>query len=236
MVGDKVTLDVCEVVDHYGDTIVRAAYDGGADNTAVHLCSTVSDGSPCNVVFNPVTARPSRAATGSNLVGRVCVINAPTGAPIFGHHAGHVGWAYLVNRNTGEWEFGANEGPLDLPLDDHSKTWFATGTEQQMEAAFAGAWPGTGSDPKFDHGPGYYKYIRCESLGVNHAKAAFGTVVKQQGELYVPATSDCLSDVVNVIRIYSGHTAGLPSDVAHPFPNSYFKNELPNFEPILRLR
>ena len=33
MVGDKVTLDVREVVDHYGDTIVRAAYDGQYDKT-----------------------------------------------------------------------------------------------------------------------------------------------------------------------------------------------------------
>jgi hypothetical protein len=33
MVGDKVTLDVREVVDHYGDTIVRAAYDGEYDKT-----------------------------------------------------------------------------------------------------------------------------------------------------------------------------------------------------------
>ena len=31
MVGDKVTLDVQEVVDHYGDIIVRAAYDGEYD-------------------------------------------------------------------------------------------------------------------------------------------------------------------------------------------------------------
>src|ERR1700689_4824602 len=31
MVGDKVTLEVREVVDHYGDTIVRAAYDGEYD-------------------------------------------------------------------------------------------------------------------------------------------------------------------------------------------------------------
>lgn len=28
IVGDKVTIDVREVVDNYGDTIVRAAYDG----------------------------------------------------------------------------------------------------------------------------------------------------------------------------------------------------------------
>jgi hypothetical protein len=33
MVGDKVTLDVQEVVDHYGDIIVRAAYDGEFDKT-----------------------------------------------------------------------------------------------------------------------------------------------------------------------------------------------------------
>ena len=33
MVGDKVTLDVQEVVDHCGDIIVRAAYDGEYDKT-----------------------------------------------------------------------------------------------------------------------------------------------------------------------------------------------------------
>ncbi|MGA2970530.1 MAG: nuclear transport factor 2 family protein [Acidimicrobiales bacterium] len=33
MVGDRVTLDVREVVDHYGDTIVRAKYDGDFDKT-----------------------------------------------------------------------------------------------------------------------------------------------------------------------------------------------------------
>jgi hypothetical protein len=33
MVGDKVTLEPVEVVDHYGDTIVRAKYDGTYDKT-----------------------------------------------------------------------------------------------------------------------------------------------------------------------------------------------------------
>jgi hypothetical protein len=33
MVGDKVTIDIREVVDHYGDTIVRGAYDGDYDKT-----------------------------------------------------------------------------------------------------------------------------------------------------------------------------------------------------------
>lgn len=33
IVGDKVTMAVKEVVDHHGDTIVRAAYDGNFDKT-----------------------------------------------------------------------------------------------------------------------------------------------------------------------------------------------------------
>ena len=33
MVGDKVTLQVTEVIDHHGDTIVRGRYDGDYDKT-----------------------------------------------------------------------------------------------------------------------------------------------------------------------------------------------------------
>ncbi len=33
IVGDKVTMDVREVIDHYGDTIVHAVYDGEYDET-----------------------------------------------------------------------------------------------------------------------------------------------------------------------------------------------------------
>src|ERR1700684_3295514 len=33
IVGDNITMDVREVVDHYGNTIVRAAYDGDFDRT-----------------------------------------------------------------------------------------------------------------------------------------------------------------------------------------------------------
>ena len=33
MVGDHVTIDVTEVLDHHGDTIVRGAYDGDFDRT-----------------------------------------------------------------------------------------------------------------------------------------------------------------------------------------------------------
>jgi hypothetical protein len=33
IVGDRVTIDVREVIDHYGDTVVRGAYDGEFDKT-----------------------------------------------------------------------------------------------------------------------------------------------------------------------------------------------------------
>jgi hypothetical protein len=33
MVGDKVSIDVREVLDHHGDTIVRGSYDGTFDKT-----------------------------------------------------------------------------------------------------------------------------------------------------------------------------------------------------------
>ncbi len=33
IVGDHVTIEVTEVIDHYGDTIVRARYDGDFDKT-----------------------------------------------------------------------------------------------------------------------------------------------------------------------------------------------------------
>jgi hypothetical protein len=33
MVGDRVTMEVRQVVDHFGDTIVRARYDGTYDKT-----------------------------------------------------------------------------------------------------------------------------------------------------------------------------------------------------------
>ncbi len=35
MVGDKVSIDVREVLDHHGDTIVRGAYDGTFDKSSL---------------------------------------------------------------------------------------------------------------------------------------------------------------------------------------------------------
>jgi ketosteroid isomerase-like protein len=43
MVGDRVTMDVREVVDHYGETIVRSRYDGTHDKTSLPAELVMSD-------------------------------------------------------------------------------------------------------------------------------------------------------------------------------------------------
>jgi limonene-1,2-epoxide hydrolase len=43
IVGDRVTMEVREVVDHYGDTIVRSRYDGTYDKTNLPAELVLSD-------------------------------------------------------------------------------------------------------------------------------------------------------------------------------------------------
>jgi hypothetical protein len=43
MVGDHVTMEVREVVDHYGETIVRSRYDGTYDKTSLPAELVMSD-------------------------------------------------------------------------------------------------------------------------------------------------------------------------------------------------
>ena len=81
MVGDKVTIDVREVLDHYGDTIVRGAYDGTFDRTnlpdEVVLTNyfSVRDGKIVSlaVVFNRppglLTASPAPLSPGAMILG-----------------------------------------------------------------------------------------------------------------------------------------------------------------------
>jgi hypothetical protein len=63
MVGDKVTIEVREVLDHYGDTVVRGAYDGTFDRTNL----------PDDIVLtNYFSVRDSK------IVSLVIVFNQPT--------------------------------------------------------------------------------------------------------------------------------------------------------------
>jgi hypothetical protein len=63
MVGDSVTIDVIEVVDHYGDTIVRGRYDGTYDKTNL----------PDNLVLsNYFSVRDGK------IVGLIVIFNQPS--------------------------------------------------------------------------------------------------------------------------------------------------------------
>ena len=50
MVGDHVTIEVTEVTDHYGDTIVRGRYDGSYDKTNL----------PDEIILTGLLHRPRR--------------------------------------------------------------------------------------------------------------------------------------------------------------------------------
>jgi hypothetical protein len=63
IVGDNVTMDVIEVIDHYGDAIVRAAYDGDFDKT--HLPDPV-------VLTNSFSVREGK------IVSQVTILNKPS--------------------------------------------------------------------------------------------------------------------------------------------------------------
>jgi hypothetical protein len=151
------------------------------------------------------------------------MVNAPSGGiplPGGGNYGGHVGWAFQLSDGT--WEFGANEGPNSVNYDTPSRTWHATGTYDQMLAAFAGPWPANG----FDHGGGFYTAISCEALPTTTSDlaAAEQTVINENNETYTVPGADCLSDAVNVLTKYG--VPALPNDVLDPIPNNYF-NSLP---------
>ena len=72
MVGDKITIEVREVLDHYGDTIVRGAYEGTFDRTnlpdEIVLSNdfSVRDGKIVSLVV--IRNQPPRLARPSNLI------------------------------------------------------------------------------------------------------------------------------------------------------------------------
>ncbi len=210
-----------------------------ADDAADESCAEVSDGSTCNVVLNPVTADPSNAAKGANLTGRACVFNAPKGGVPLTFDgqvmSGHVGWAYLINRNTGMWELGANEGPVDNLYGYKSKTWIAEGSWAEVLQLFKGALPGgTGKNRNYYHPKNYYKTYRCVSTTTNHSAAALKEALSEYGELYTIPDYDCLAQVTFVLGVY-GAPISEHRYIVNPYywvPNNYYKSKyMADFEP-----
>jgi hypothetical protein len=187
-----------------------------ADQAALQECQQ-RGGTQCHPVIREATANPSTAFTGSDLIGRVCMVDAPK-ATTFGIEHGHVAWAFLISRDTGQWEYGANDGPVNIPSDWTSKTWYKTGDEKAMVAAFRAFKNADGSQ--------YYQFIDCLSLSTNDSSAADQKVVSEQQEQYNVLTTTCLTDAANVMTAYG--VSGLPLIVEGiiAWPNIYF-NRLP---------
>jgi len=130
------------------------------------------------------------------------MINDPSGVVSLNgiNLIGHVGWAFLVNRDSGSWYYGANEGPVTLPYVSLSKIWATDGTWADLLKAFSGEY-GTASDPTYYHKAGLYTTYRCESIPLNDSSYAQSVV---SGELsspgdYSPPDNDCLSNAVDVL-------------------------------------
>jgi hypothetical protein len=148
--------------------------------------------------------------------GEACVFDAPTGVTAVAgkKFIGHVGWGFELP--SGNWEFGANEGPGNL---DISHTWYATGSQKQMLAAFR--------NQGHYHKAGFYTQYRCAavkttSTGVSHAGT---TVNKEFNELYAIPGQDCESQAYSVLAAYG--VTKLPSDTSlsyWPSPNNWFNH------------
>jgi len=208
-----------------------------AEQDALGFCEN-SGATGCHLVLEAVTSSPSAASFAwSDLMGRACVFNAPKGGvPISVDGktiSGHVGWAYLVDRYTGEWEFGANEGP-EAKVGSTSKTWLAEATWPELLKLFRKALPGTGKHPNYYHPAGYYKTFRCASTAANNSTDALTEAQNEYGEPYFIPLTDCLSQVALVLGTYgapvSEHAYLL--DPRYWVPNKYYKSKyMSQFEP-----
>jgi hypothetical protein len=159
-------------------------------------------------------AYPFGPPSPSVIHGEACVFNAPSGVTTIGGDViGHVGWGFELP--SGYWEFGANEGPGNLLI---SKTWYATGTWEQMLMAFR--------DSGYYHSRMFYTQYRCTNVLTTSADiaAAGATVNREYHEVYIPPGQDCESQDYNVLTAYG--VRHLPGDITLPdalSPNTWFK-------------
>jgi hypothetical protein len=166
--------------------------------------------------------------------GKACVFNAPKGGvtvTVAGQHiSGHVGWAYLADPQKGIWEYGANEGPVNLNpkhFNDFSRTWNSKGTWGDVLKAFAGPWPASGKNKRYYHPSSYYYTYRCVTITTAiHPAAALGIVKAQAGEVYSIPDFDCLAQTVQVLATY-GAPISEHAYLLNPYywvPNHYYQS------------
>jgi hypothetical protein len=145
---------------------------------------------------------------------QACVFDAPSGV-IPGGLIGHVGWGFQLPN--GNWEFGANEGPVNLLTNRTSKTWSKTGSWDTMLATFTQGGP-------YDS-TGYYTSYICVTVPAFNASAAQKEVRHEQHEQYSVPSRDCESQAYYVLLKYG--VKKLPSDTSLSYelsPNNWFNH------------
>lgn len=233
----------------------RAETQEQADAMARQGCQA-KGGEDCTVTLQHETKDPSAKGKGEDLIGRVCLVSSPDSGTPYGvtldkngnvksvkYYHGHVGWAFLVDRESGQWYYGANEGPkgTEFSKQRKPKKRIKHGGKPLIESRMwwvhemfdsRATWPGlvaTFAGKK-------YEVLRCQSGNWNNSIAAFEKAKSQQEMAYLPPKSDCLSHAVDVLREY-GATSGLAADYVKNFePNAYFTAELVDFEPSRPLK
>lgn len=155
---------------------------------------------------------PSASALGT---GTGCMVNAPSGATVGPVNFGHVGWAFQV-AGSGEWYYGATEnggGNAYVAPGGDTESWYATGTQSQMFAAFRNA--------GYYHSAGYYTQWRCHTIAQTAVGAAINEIATQDASGYVFPTDNCLTKSVAILDAY-GENLGWPG--YFQAPNDYFNN------------
>jgi IPT/TIG domain len=199
---------------------------------------TLDNGDQVEVdVWNPQTnAGPAtyRTTVGAQ-PGKVCLFYAPAFKMTVTLHVGkfkgqvrsaigHFGWGFLLN--TGQWEYGANEGPDWSQLKWNgfvSKTWFQEGTWKTMLAAFRNSMTNKGKQANYYHKAAYYQSYACESIPTSNSTAAQAAVKKAQGETYWLLARDCITDAVKILQADGGNMPS--SNLVTPLkwtPSNYF--------------
>lgn len=155
---------------------------------------------------------PTASALGT---GTGCMINAPRGATVAGISFGHVGWAFQVG-GTSTWIFGATEnggGSAYVAPGGDNQSWSASGSEDQMFAAFRTA--------GHFHAAGYYTQWRCRTIANSAVGAAQTAIAAQAASGYLFPTNNCLTKAVAILNAY-GEGLGWPGYLQAP--DNYFDN------------
>jgi len=220
--------DVSNSPHAWGDAYSTTAQ--GATQLALSYCEKGGGtASSCKPATPVVDASPSSASTGADLLGRACMVFAPLGADIIDGILGpygHVGWAFLTDRDSGTWIFGANEGGSQLKgLGGPSKTWIDNGNWSKLVHDFSSA---------VDyHSAGYYLFLRCSSFAGNNSLQAYNKALSLSHTTYsFFGNNDCLTNAVDILRVYG---ATLNASDTWPSgtwaPKDYYYNELTGWEP-----